>query len=181
MKKSGGSLLRKPQLPERSPQTPDRLAVALLIDLLGLELSLQFLHLRAVLPLAAAGTAVQLDPSWELVAAFNSWRQQVAQITTQMGETQSVVQLLLLTAQLIEQQLQLNEPVGEMTDGDRGEALVVGAQGSAGSSERGDAQGGQQCQSLGATGGGFADGRVGVRMPCRSLVCSGSSRNGGIC
>jgi hypothetical protein len=37
------------------------------------------------------------------------------------------VQLLLLGAQLIEQQLHLNEPVGEMADGDRGEALVIGA------------------------------------------------------
>jgi hypothetical protein len=43
----------------------------------------------------------------------------VAQITTQMGEPQGVVQLLLLSAQLIEQQLHLNEPVGEMADSDR--------------------------------------------------------------
>ena len=51
------------------------------------------------------------------------------QIPPQMGETQGVVQLLLLSAQLIEQQLHLNEPVGEMADGDRGEALVIGAEG----------------------------------------------------
>jgi hypothetical protein len=36
-----------------------------------------------------------------------------------MSKTQGVVQLLLLGAQLIEQQLHLNEPVGEMADGDR--------------------------------------------------------------
>jgi hypothetical protein len=64
----------------------------------------------------------------------------MAQVTAQMGEPQGVVQLLLLSAQLIEQQLQLNEPVGEMADGDRGEALVVGAQGRTGSGGWGDAQ-----------------------------------------
>ena len=105
----------------------------------------------------------------------------MAQIPPQMSKTQGVVQLLLLSAKLIEQQLHLNEPVGEMADGDRGEALVIGAEGGTGSGRWGDAQGGEQCQGLGATGGGFADGRIGVRMPSRSLVCSGSSRNGGIC
>jgi hypothetical protein len=94
---------------------------------------------------------VQLDASGELVAALTSRGQQVEQIPPQMGETQGVVQLLLLGAQLIEQQLQLNEPVGVMADGDRGEALVVGAQGSTGSGWWGDAQGGQQCKGLGAT------------------------------
>ncbi len=115
----GASPLRKPQLPERRTQAPDRLAIGLLIDLLSLELGLQLLHIRAVLPLAAAGTAVHLDATGELVAAIASRGQQVAQITTQMGEPQGVVQLLLLGAQLIEQQLQLNKPVGEMADGDR--------------------------------------------------------------
>ena len=43
----------------------------------------------------------------------------MAQITPQMGEPQGVVQLLLLSGQLIEQQLHLNKPVGEMADGDR--------------------------------------------------------------
>ena len=51
------------------------------------------------------------------------------QITAQVSEPQGVVQLLLLSAQLIEQQLHLNEPVGEVADGDRGEALVIGAEG----------------------------------------------------
>ncbi len=102
------------------------------------------------------------------------------QIPPQMGETQGVVQLLLLSAQLIEQQLQLNEPVGVMADGDRGEALVVGAEGSTGSNGRGDAQEGEQRQGLGATWSGFAGGRVGVRLCWRSLGCSGRSRNGGI-
>jgi hypothetical protein len=50
-----------------------------------------------------------------------------------MGEPQGFVQLLLLDAELIEQQLQLNEPVGEMADGDGREALIIGAQGSTGS------------------------------------------------
>ena len=135
------STLRKPQLPERRPQAPDRLAIGLLINLLGLELSLQLLHLRAVLPLTAASAAVQLHPTRELVAALTSRGQQVEQIPPQMGQAQSVVQLLLLDAQLIEQQLHLNEPVGEMADGDRGEALVIGAQGSTGSGWWGDAQG----------------------------------------
>ena len=71
-----------------------------------------------------------------------------------MGEPQGVLQLLLLSAQLIEQQLQLNEPVGEMADGDRGEALVIGAEGGTGSGRWGHAQGGEQCQCLGATGAG---------------------------
>jgi hypothetical protein len=62
---------------------------------------------------------VQLDASGELVAALTSRGQQVEQIPPQMGETQGVVQLLLLGAQLIEQQLQLNEAVGKMADGDR--------------------------------------------------------------
>ena len=57
----------------------------------------------------------------------------MAQVTAQMGETQGVMQLLLLSGQLIEQQLHLNKPVGEMADGDRGEALVIGAKGSTGS------------------------------------------------
>jgi len=69
-----------------APQAPHRLTVALLIDLLGLELGLQLLHLRAVLPLAPASAAVQLDPTGELVAAFASWGQQVAQITPQQLE-----------------------------------------------------------------------------------------------
>jgi hypothetical protein len=43
----------------------------------------------------------------------------VAQVTAQVGEPQGVVQLLLLSSQLIEQQLHLNEPVGEVADGDR--------------------------------------------------------------
>jgi hypothetical protein len=62
---------------------------------------------------------VQLDPTRKLVAAFTSRGQEVEQIPPQMRETQGVVQLLLLSAQLIEQQLHLNEPVGEMADGDR--------------------------------------------------------------
>jgi hypothetical protein len=65
----------------------------------------------------------------------------VAQVTAQVGEPQCFVQFLLLSAQLIEQQLHLNKPVGEMADGDRGEALVIGAQGSTGSGWWGDAQG----------------------------------------
>jgi hypothetical protein len=65
----------------------------------------------------------------------------VAQVTAQVGEPQCFVQLLLLSSQLIEQQLHLNEPVGEVADGDRGEALVVGAQGSTGSGWWSDAQG----------------------------------------
>jgi hypothetical protein len=155
----GGSPLRKPQLPESRPQAPHRLAVGLLVHLLGFELSLQLLHLRAVLPLSAASAAVQLDSSGELVSAFTSRGQQVAQIPPQMGEPQGVVQLLLLSAQLIEQQLHLNEPVGEMADGDRGEALVIGAEGGTGSGRWGDAQGGKQCQSLGTTRGWFAGAR----------------------
>ena len=39
----------------------------MLIDLLGLELGLQLLHLRSLLPLAPASAAVQLDPTGELV------------------------------------------------------------------------------------------------------------------
>jgi hypothetical protein len=69
--------------------------------------------------LTPASAAVQLDPTGELVAAFTSRRQQVEQIPPQMGEPQGVVQLLLLSSQLLEQQLQLNQPVGEMADGDR--------------------------------------------------------------
>jgi hypothetical protein len=72
--------------------------------------------MKAITP---AGTAVQLHPTGELVAAFASRGQQVAQIPPQVGEAQGVVQLLLLSAQLIEQQLHLNEAVGEMADGDR--------------------------------------------------------------
>jgi hypothetical protein len=78
---SSASPLRKPQLPEGCPQAPCRLAIGLLIHLLGLELSLQLLNLRAVLPLAAASTAVQLDASGEPVATFTSWGQEVAQVT----------------------------------------------------------------------------------------------------
>ena len=43
----------------------------------------------------------------------------MAQVTAQVGEPQCFVQFLLLSAQLIEQQLHLNKPVGEMADGDR--------------------------------------------------------------
>ncbi len=87
----------------------------------------------------------------------------MAQIPPQVGEAQGVVQLLLLGAQLIEQQLHLNEAVGEMADGDRGEALVIGAQGSTGSGWWGDAQGGQQCEGLGTTEGWFAGARLRFR------------------
>jgi hypothetical protein len=62
---------------------------------------------------------VQLDPTGELITALTSRGQEVEQIPPQMSKTQGVVQLLLLGAQLIEQQLHLNEPVGEMADGDR--------------------------------------------------------------
>ena len=72
---------------------------------------------------------MQLHPTGEPVAAPATRRQQVEQIPPQVGEAQGVVQLLLLSGQLIEQQLHLNEPVGEIADGDRGEALVIGAEG----------------------------------------------------
>jgi hypothetical protein len=82
-------------------------------------LGLKLLHLRAVLPLAATSAAVQLHPTRELVAALTSRGQQVAWITPQVGQPQGVVQLLLLSAQLSEQQLHLNEPVGKMAVSDR--------------------------------------------------------------
>ena len=118
------------------------------MHLLGLELGLQLLHLRAVLPLTAAGAAVQLDPTGELVAAFASGGQQVEQIPPQMSETQGFMQLFLLDAQLIEQQLHLNESVGEMADGDRGEALVIRAEGFTRGGAGGDAQLRKQGQDL---------------------------------
>jgi hypothetical protein len=131
-------------------------------------------------PLTSASTTVQLHPTGELVAAFTTRRQEVEQITAQVSETQGVVQLLLLSAQLIEQQLHLNKPVGEMADGDWGKALVVGAEGSTGSGWWGDAQGGQQCQGLGTTGGWFTGGSHGLRWCCWGRGYSGSSGTGGI-
>ena len=75
--------------------SPDRCSAQ---RLLGLELSLQLLHPRAVLPLAPARAAVQLDASGKLVAALSAGWQQMEQVTPQMGEAQGALQLLLLNA-----------------------------------------------------------------------------------
>ncbi len=109
-------------------------AVGLLIHLLGLELSLYFLHLRAVLPLAPASAPIQLDSAGEQVSAFASGWQQVEQSSAQVGQPQRFVEFLLLRAQLIEQQLYLNESMSEMADGEGREPLVIRAQGIACSS-----------------------------------------------
>ena len=109
-----GSPLRKSQLPKRPPQAPDRLTVALLKDLLGLELGLQLLHPRAVLPLAPARAAVQLDASGKLLAALSAGWQQMEQVTPQMGEAQGALQLPLLNAG---QALQLSQLIKQSADG----------------------------------------------------------------
>ena len=163
------SPLREAQLPEGTPQAPDGLAIGLLIDLLGLELGLQFLHFWAVVPLAAAGAPMQLYPTRQLVATVLAGGEQMEQITAQVGEAQAFVQRLLLRCQLIKQQLHLDEAVAEMTDGDRRKPLVIGAQRCAGSSPGGNAQCRQQRQGLGAAGDGFDAG--GVLQLLAGFVC----------
>ena len=71
------------------------------------------------------------------------------QITAQVDQPQGFMQLLLLGDQLIKHPFPLNQPVGQMADGEGGEALVIGAQGSTRLGAGGDAQLGEQGQGLG--------------------------------
>ena len=75
----------------------------LFIELLGLEPGLQLLGGGAVLPLLAAGAAVEQHPAGELVAALAARGQEVEQSAPEVGEAQGFVQLILVGAELIEQ------------------------------------------------------------------------------
>jgi hypothetical protein len=68
----------------------------------------------AVLSLAPARAAVQLDASGKLVAALSAGWQQMEQVTPQMGEAQGALQLLLLNAG---QALQLSQLIKQSADG----------------------------------------------------------------
>ena len=77
----------------------------LLIALTGLELAFDLLAIEAVDPLLTAGPAVEHQIRGDLIAvAVLACRQKVEQVTTQVSQTQLLVQLLLL---LVEQLLLL--------------------------------------------------------------------------
>jgi|694.fasta_scaffold62230_4 hypothetical protein len=83
-----------------------------------------------------------------VAAAFIAGPLQVEQIPTQVGQPQGFLQLLLLDPQLFQHPLHLRQPMGEMAQGQGGEALVIGTEGLTCCGTGGDAQLRQQGQGL---------------------------------
>lgn len=89
------------------------------------------------------------------------------EVPPQVGKPQGLMQGLLLRSELLQEALHLHQPMGEVADGDRGEALIMRAKGFTGAGFGGDT--------------GFREEREGFRGARGGLHAQLAHQGSGVC